>query len=175
MAERVIWDHEAAGSSPAYSTSLMGRTKDEGGIGVIEVKIDGENVKCQCRGNQKEVAADLIGICQAVISGCSTERPSVAQQMKQDLCMAFLSDMVSVENRDGTEIIVIRSGSEREEICNYRAVAEMARRARRENTRLREQLGERTEASREFDRQDQEDFFLVRFNRARLQGKVKCV
>ena len=62
-----------------------------------------------------------------------------------------------------------------QEYGNYRAVAEMARRARRENTRLREQLGEQTEASREFDRQDQEDFFLVRFNRARLKGKGKCV
>lgn len=171
MTERVIWDHEAAGLSPAYSTSLMGRTKDEGGIGVIEVKIEGGRVKFRCRGNQKEVASDLIGICQAVISGCSTESQSAAQQMKQDLCMAFICDMVSVENRDGSEIIVIRSGSEREEICNYRAVADMARRARRENTRLREQLGQQTEARREFDRQDQEDFFLVRFNRARLQGR----
>lgn len=60
-----------------------------------------------------------------------------------------------------------------QEYGNYRAVAEMARRARRENDRLREQLGQQTEASREFDRQDQEAFDLVRFNLARLRGEVK--
>ena len=54
---------------------------------------------------------------------------------------------------------------------NYRAVADMARRARRENDRLREQLGQQTEARREFDRQDQEAFALVRFNLARIHGK----
>ena len=43
-----------------------------------------------------------------------------------------------------------------QEYGNYRAVAEMARRARRENDRLREQLGQQTEARREQDRQDQE-------------------
>ena len=60
-----------------------------------------------------------------------------------------------------------------QEYVNYRAVAEMARRARRENDRLREQLGQQTEARREFDRQDQEAFDLVRFNLARLRGEVK--
>ena len=60
-----------------------------------------------------------------------------------------------------------------QEYGNYRAVAEMARSARRENDRLREQLGQQTEARREFDRQDQEAFDLVRFNLARLRGEVK--
>ena len=60
-----------------------------------------------------------------------------------------------------------------QEYGNYRVVAEMARRARRENDRLREQLGQQTEARREFDRQDQEAFDLVRFNLARLRGEVK--
>ena len=60
-----------------------------------------------------------------------------------------------------------------QEYGNYRAVAEMARRASRENDRLREQLGQQTEARREFDRQDQEASDLVRFNLARLRGEVK--
>lgn len=57
-----------------------------------------------------------------------------------------------------------------QEYGNYRAVAEMARRARRENDRLREQLGQQTEARREFDRQDREAFALVRQNRRRMGG-----
>lgn len=43
-----------------------------------------------------------------MISGCSTESPSVAQQMKQLVCMALLTDMVSLETRDGSEVVVIK-------------------------------------------------------------------
>ena len=57
-----------------------------------------------------------------------------------------------------------------QEYGNYRAVAEMARRARRENDRLREKLGEVTEERREFDRQDREALALVRQNRRRMGG-----
>lgn len=49
----------------------------------------------------------------------------------------------------------------------YIVMAEMHRRCRRENDRLREQLGLRTEAAREFARQDAEVFALVRQNRQR--------
>lgn len=49
----------------------------------------------------------------------------------------------------------------------YIVMAEMHRRCRRENDRLREHLGLRTEAAREFARQDAEVFALVRQNRQR--------
>ena len=49
----------------------------------------------------------------------------------------------------------------------YIVMAEMHRRCRRENDRLREKLRLTTEASREFARQDAEVFALVQGNRER--------
>ena len=51
---------------------------------------------------------ELVGICQAVISGVSAGSQSEAQRMKQTLCMALLTDMATVEVRDGSEVIVIK-------------------------------------------------------------------
>ena len=75
---------------------------------MIEAKIEDVKVRCRCRGNGKSVTMELVGICQAVISGASAGSPSAAQRMKQMLCMALLTDMAAVEIRDGSEFIVIK-------------------------------------------------------------------
>ena len=76
---------------------------------MIEAKIEDGHVKCRCRGkNWKRLTAELIGICQGIISGVSAGSPSLAQRMKQTLCMALLTDMATVEVRDGSEVIVIK-------------------------------------------------------------------
>lgn len=55
-----------------------------------------------------------------------------------------------------------------EEFANCRVVAEIYRRQRRENERLKQALGIRIEADRVFAAQDEDVFALVRKNRARL-------
>lgn len=75
---------------------------------MIEAKIEDGHVKCRCRGKRKQLTMELVGICQAVISGASEGSPSTAQRMKQMLCMALLTDMATVEIRDGSEFIVIK-------------------------------------------------------------------
>lgn len=75
---------------------------------MIEVKLENGHIKCHCRGGRKQLAAELAGICEAVIIGVSEEDPSTAQRMKQMLCMALLTDMATVEIRDGSEVIVIK-------------------------------------------------------------------
>ena len=54
-----------------------------------------------------------------------------------------------------------------EEFANCRVVAEIYRRQRRENERLKRALGIQTEASRKFAEEDEAVFALVRQNRAR--------
>ena len=75
---------------------------------MIEAKIEDGHVKCRCSGKWKRLTMELVGICQAVISGVSADSQSEAQRMKQTLCMALLTDMATVEIRDGSEIIVIK-------------------------------------------------------------------
>ena len=75
---------------------------------MIEAKIEDGHVKCRCQGNRKQLTMELVGICQGVISGVSAGSPSLAQRMKQMLCMALLTDMATVEIRDGSEVIVIK-------------------------------------------------------------------
>ena len=75
---------------------------------MIEAKIEDGHVKCRCRGKRKQLPMELVGICKAVISVCSAGSPSTAQRMKQMLCMALLTDMATVEIRDGSEVIVIK-------------------------------------------------------------------
>ena len=75
---------------------------------MIEAKIEDGHVKCRCSGNGKRLTMELVGICQAVISGVSAGSQSEAQRMKQTLCMALLTDMATVEIRDGSEVIVIK-------------------------------------------------------------------
>ena len=75
---------------------------------MIEAKIEDGKVRCRCRGNGKSVTMELVGICQAVISGASRGSTVSAQRMKQMLCMALLTDMATVEIRDGSEFIVIK-------------------------------------------------------------------
>lgn len=55
-----------------------------------------------------------------------------------------------------------------EEYAKSRVVAELYRRQRRENERLRAALGQMTEERATFDREDREAFALVKMNRARL-------
>lgn len=55
-----------------------------------------------------------------------------------------------------------------EEFANCRVVAEIYRRQRRENERLKKALGIRLEADRKFSEEDEAVFALVRMNRARL-------
>ena len=55
-----------------------------------------------------------------------------------------------------------------EEFANCRVVAEIYRRQRRENERLKKALGIRTEADRKFSEEDEAVFALVRMNRERL-------
>ena len=55
-----------------------------------------------------------------------------------------------------------------EEVANCRVVAEIYRRQRRENERLKKLLGIQTEASRTFAEEDEAVFALVRMNRARV-------
>lgn len=55
-----------------------------------------------------------------------------------------------------------------EEFANCRVVAEIYRRQRRENERLKKLLGIQTEADRKFSEQDEAVFALVRHNRERL-------
>ena len=75
---------------------------------MIEAKIEDGHVKCRCSGKCKRLTMELVGICQAVISGVSAGSQSEAQRMKQTLCMALLTDMATVEIRDGSEVIVIK-------------------------------------------------------------------
>ena len=75
---------------------------------MIESKIEDGHVKCRCSGKWKRITMELVGICQGVISGVSAGSPSLAQRMKQTLCMALLTDMATVEIRDGSEVIVIK-------------------------------------------------------------------
>lgn len=75
---------------------------------MIEAKIDGGKVECRCSGKLKGLAAELAGICQAVISGISDGNPEAGQRMKQMVCMYLLTDMAKVEIREGSEIIVIK-------------------------------------------------------------------
>lgn len=75
---------------------------------MIEAKIEDGHVKCRCIGKWKRVTMDLVGICQGVINGVSAGSPSAANRMKQMLCMALLTDMATVEIRDGSEVIVIK-------------------------------------------------------------------
>ena len=75
---------------------------------MIEAKIEDGHVKCRCHGNRKQLTMELVGICQAVISGASAGSTVSAQRMKQMLCMALLTDMATVEVRDGSEVIVIK-------------------------------------------------------------------
>lgn len=58
-----------------------------------------------------------------------------------------------------------------QEFAQCRASAELYRRARRKIEKLQEQLGEKTEEMRAFEREDEDVFALVRFNRARLKGR----
>lgn len=51
----------------------------------------------------------------------------------------------------------------------YLVIAECYRKSRREIDRLKEELGKQTQASKEFDMEDQAVFSLVRKNRQRLQ------
>lgn len=75
---------------------------------MIEAKIEDGHVKCRCSGKWKRITMDLVGICQGVINGVSAGSPSAANRMKQMLCMALLTDMATVEIRDGSEFIVIK-------------------------------------------------------------------
>ena len=75
---------------------------------MIEAKIEDGHVKCRCSGKWKRLTMELVGICQAVIIGVSAGSQSEAQRMKQTLCMALLTDMATVEIRDGSEVIVIK-------------------------------------------------------------------
>ena len=54
-----------------------------------------------------------------------------------------------------------------EEFANCRVVAEIYRRQRRENERLKQALGIRTEADRKFSEEDEAVFAMVHMNRAR--------
>lgn len=56
------------------------------------------------------------------------------------------------------------------DFANYRALAEVCRRCRRENDRLKQMLGMQTQSSREFDRENEDVFALVRMNRERMQA-----
>lgn len=56
------------------------------------------------------------------------------------------------------------------DFTNYRALAEVCRRVRRENDRLKQMLGVHTQSEREFDRENEDVFALVRMNRARMQA-----
>ena len=75
---------------------------------MIEAKIEDGHVKCRCSGKWKRITMELVGICHGIISGVSAGSPSLAQRMKQTLCMALLTDMATVEIRDGSEVIVIK-------------------------------------------------------------------
>ena len=77
---------------------------------MIEAKIEDGHVKCRCSGKWKRITMELVGICQGIISGVSAGSPSLAQRMKQTLCMALLTDMATVEIRDGSEVIGIKGG-----------------------------------------------------------------
>ena len=55
-----------------------------------------------------------------------------------------------------------------EEFANCRVVAEIYRRQRRENERLKKALGIRTEADRKFSEEDEAVFAMVHQNRARI-------
>lgn len=55
-----------------------------------------------------------------------------------------------------------------QEFANCRIVAEIYRRQRRENERLKTALGIRTEEAKQFDLENEDVFALVRKNRARL-------
>lgn len=59
------------------------------------------------------------------------------------------------------------------EYAQFRAAAELYRRCKRENEKLRDRLALETEASRVFDQQDQDVFNLVHMNRARMKGDVE--
>lgn len=53
------------------------------------------------------------------------------------------------------------------EIENLRTLAEISRKLRRENERLREQLGQLTESQRKFDAETEELFRMIEKNRKR--------
>lgn len=55
-----------------------------------------------------------------------------------------------------------------QEFANCRVVAEIYRRQRRENERLKAELGIRQQADREFDRENEDVFALVWMNRKRF-------
>lgn len=55
-----------------------------------------------------------------------------------------------------------------QEFANCRVVAEIYRKQRRENERLKAALGIRTEEAKQFDQENEDVFALVRQNRARL-------
>ena len=75
---------------------------------MIEAKIEDGHVKCRCSGKWKRITMERVGISQGVISGVSRGSTVSAQRMKQMLCMALLTDMATVEVRDGVETIVIK-------------------------------------------------------------------
>ena len=75
---------------------------------MIESKIEDGHVKWRGSGKWKRITMELVGICQGVISGVSAGSPSLAQRMKQTLCMALLTDIATVEVRDGSEVIVLK-------------------------------------------------------------------
>ena len=56
------------------------------------------------------------------------------------------------------------------DFSDYRALAEVCRRVRRANDRLKELLGVQTQSAREFDSENEDVFALVRMNRARMQA-----
>lgn len=58
------------------------------------------------------------------------------------------------------------------DIAQLRTLSEIARRLRRENERLREALGQATEAQRKFDEESEELFRLVEENRKRSMPNV---
>ena len=55
-----------------------------------------------------------------------------------------------------------------QEFANCRVVAEIYRKQRRENERLKAALGIRTEEAKQFDQENEDVFALVHQNRARL-------
>ena len=55
-----------------------------------------------------------------------------------------------------------------QEFASCRVVAEIYRKQRRENERLKAALGIRTEEAKQFDQENEDVFALVRQNRARL-------
>ena len=130
---------------------------------MIEAKAESWRVTVNGTGSRKELSAELAGICKAVIESVCNCNPEAAEQMKTTVC--GLIQGASVEDRDGTDTVVVSGGENittfSDDLKRYRVVADMARRARRENDLLREQLGKQTEATRTFDRQDREAVMLV--------------